>query len=170
MSDLLDTLRPRVVEPQGARLVPNMSRGDIRNDQQPHIEDIMTLREKIIEHIRTATRPVTIAELLLACPDVKHSSFISSRLYAMRADKILEAAGKIGHLQTWKLGVNAPAAPSTAAPVPATRQVFIDIGPTPRWALASDGAFVLLGTRIEIQRTAARALVDFVRTLDQGKA
>jgi hypothetical protein len=39
-----------------------------------------------------------------------------------------------------------------------------------RWALASDGALVLLGTSTEIPRTAARALIDFVRVLDQGQA
>lgn len=39
-----------------------------------------------------------------------------------------------------------------------------------RWALASDGAFVLLGTSTEIPRDAARALIDFVRVLDQGQA
>ncbi len=39
-----------------------------------------------------------------------------------------------------------------------------------RWALASDGAFVLLGTSTEIPRDAARALIDFVRVLDQGHA
>lgn len=39
-----------------------------------------------------------------------------------------------------------------------------------RWALTSDGAFILLGTQTEIQKPAARALVDFVRTLDAGTA
>lgn len=38
-----------------------------------------------------------------------------------------------------------------------------------RWALTSDGAFVLLGTDTEIHRPAARALVAFVRELDGGK-
>lgn len=39
-----------------------------------------------------------------------------------------------------------------------------------RWALTSDGAFVLLGTTIEIPRGAARPLIEFVRALDQGAA
>lgn len=39
-----------------------------------------------------------------------------------------------------------------------------------RWALTSDGAFMLLGTQTEIQKPAARALVDFVRALDGGAA
>lgn len=38
-----------------------------------------------------------------------------------------------------------------------------------RWALTSDGAFILLGTQTEIQKPAARALVDFVRALDGGR-
>lgn len=39
-----------------------------------------------------------------------------------------------------------------------------------RWALASDGALVLLGTHVEIARPAARALLEFVRRLDKGTA
>jgi hypothetical protein len=42
--------------------------------------------------------------------------------------------------------------------------------PAPRWALAADGAFVLLGTPTEIPAPAARALVAFIRQLDQGEA
>jgi len=41
---------------------------------------------------------------------------------------------------------------------------------TRRWALTNDGAFLLLGTPIEIPKPAARALVDFVRTLDAAEA
>jgi hypothetical protein len=54
----------------------------------------------------------------------------------------------------------------------------------PRWALTSDGAFLLLGVNvnvlprpeagelvdIEIPRPVARALVDFIRRLDGGEA
>ncbi len=43
-------------------------------------------------------------------------------------------------------------------------------GPAARWALASDGAFLLLGTNTEIPQPAARALVDFVRRLDGSEA
>jgi len=40
------------------------------------------------------------------------------------------------------------------------------------WALRSDGAFVLLGDELGlvVPREVARALVDFIRTLDEGKA
>lgn len=41
---------------------------------------------------------------------------------------------------------------------------------SPRWALASDGAFVLLGTPIEIPRPAAHALVEFIDVLRRGTA
>jgi len=42
----------------------------------------------------------------------------------------------------------------------------------PRWALAADGAFVDLAspTREEISAPRARALVDFIRKLDEGQA
>ena len=40
----------------------------------------------------------------------------------------------------------------------------------PMWALLADGAFVLLGTDIEIPAHQARALVEFIRTLDKGQA
>jgi len=42
--------------------------------------------------------------------------------------------------------------------------------PTPRWALTSDGALLLLGADIEISKSQAQALVVFVRTLDGQKA
>ena len=38
------------------------------------------------------------------------------------------------------------------------------------WALRSDGAFVLLGTSVEIPRVAGRSLVEFIRMLDGGEA
>ena len=38
----------------------------------------------------------------------------------------------------------------------------------PRWAFTSDGAFVLLGTSMEIPRPAASALVAFLHTLGKG--
>lgn len=38
-----------------------------------------------------------------------------------------------------------------------------------RWALASDGAFLLLDTDVEIPRPAARALIEFVRLLDKAE-
>lgn len=52
------------------------------------------------------------------------------------------------------------------------RETTYGINPAPanRWALTSDGAFVLMGTSIEIPRPAARVLVDFVRTLDEAAA
>jgi len=58
------------------------------------------------------------------------------------------------------------------AHVPGVGVVGLDqpIRAAARWALASDGAFVLLGTPTEITRAAARALVDFVRVLDQAEA
>ena len=39
-------------------------------------------------------------------------------------------------------------------------------GVSPRWALASDGAFINLSTSREIDKHEARALISFVRTLD----
>lgn len=42
--------------------------------------------------------------------------------------------------------------------------------PVHRWALTNDGAFLLLGSPVEIRGGAARALVDFVRTLDKAQA
>jgi hypothetical protein len=38
------------------------------------------------------------------------------------------------------------------------------------WALLADGAFVLLGTAIEIPAHQARALVEFIRRLDKAEA
>lgn len=38
-----------------------------------------------------------------------------------------------------------------------------------RWALTSDGAFILMGTATEIPRPAARSLVEFIRVLDRGE-
>ncbi len=46
----------------------------------------------------------------------------------------------------------------------------VAINTNARWALTSDGAFVLLDTGTEIPQPAARALVDFVRRLDGGIA
>lgn len=46
-----------------------------------------------------------------------------------------------------------------AAPAPASH----------RWALTSDGAFILLGSDTEIPRPAARSLVEFIRVLDRGE-
>lgn len=40
----------------------------------------------------------------------------------------------------------------------------------PMWALLADGAFLLLGTEVEIPAHQARALVDFIRTLDKAEA
>jgi len=39
------------------------------------------------------------------------------------------------------------------------------------WALRSDGAFVLLGDELGlvVPRAVARSLVDFIRTLDEGR-
>lgn len=42
--------------------------------------------------------------------------------------------------------------------------------PPARWALTADGAFVLLGTPLEIPAHQARALVEFIRKLDKAEA
>ncbi len=45
----------------------------------------------------------------------------------------------------------------------------VEIG-APRWALVSDGTLALLGTDMVIPKEHARALIEFLRTLDQGQA
>ena len=56
------------------------------------------------------------------------------------------------------------------APQAATLLRAAGLKPAIRWALASDGACVLLGTDIEIAKPAARALIEFVRVLDKAEA
>lgn len=40
----------------------------------------------------------------------------------------------------------------------------------PRWALTADGAFINLGDNLELGKTEARALANFVRALDEAAA
>lgn len=51
-----------------------------------------------------------------------------------------------------------------------TDKRYAAITTPPRWALASDGAMILLDSGLEISKPAARALVEFVRALDAGAA
>ena len=68
-----------------------------------------------------------------------------------------------------KRGVKRETAPNGARKKGAQRR---DSSPAAaaRWALTSDGAFILMGSATEIPAPAARALIEFVRRLDAGAA
>lgn len=82
-----------------------------------------------------------------------------------------------GHTKRWRAEKRARKAktrrqrargarPVQHAPVP----VHVPAAPARLWALTNDGAFLLLGSEVEIRGAAARALVEFVRVLDKAQA
>ncbi|MCC7484583.1 MAG: hypothetical protein IT529_06295 [Burkholderiales bacterium] len=81
------------------------------------------------------------------------------RVRKVQRRRAVSRAGSVAARRAWKTRRAKAAVPQPAL-----------TGGTPRWALASDGAFLLLGTATEIPRPAARALVEFVRVLDEGEA
>lgn len=90
---------------------------------------------------------------------------LSNALYA------LAEAGEIHRVGKGRSAQYGPGKERAAGKVhPQNAKTAAQSGARARWALTSDGAFMLLGTEIEIPRLAARTLVDFVRVLDEGAA
>jgi hypothetical protein len=219
VNNLLDVLQPRTVQPQGARVVLNMSKGEpwtaahkdpkdpvaIQGEALMNKLQFASLRHEISHVVHGSRERLSQPQLMAMVLLAKNETQLSNALYNMcQADQLTkhpapEGAGrgvkfiygpgkvKLGAIEPQKKDMGGDA--TRAAIKPKAHKPLRKTAPkasrthnggkerikppapnSVRWALASDGAFILLGTDVEIPRPAARALIEFVRQLDAGAA
>ena len=124
------------------------------------MKGVMTGVENMVNAQRKALRFDSLYENAREAGVVNNRRQLKNALYALAKAKRIE---KTGSRASAAYGPKSGQRDRAAAPGQASAAAA-------RWALTSDGAFLLIGSSIEIPRAAARSLVDFVRTLDQGAA